>query len=170
MVMTEAEIVQSYRQAKKQDKQIQILAELNQCTLNEIVAILDNAGELNNLPEPKNSVDSQMLKLFQQGYSNPEVARILNLTPAQVANKKCCLKKQGFIVYKLHTADKDNMMLPAGSEKPLFTDRISRVMSLLSDFAGISGTEVLAVSIKLTDDNGKSWRLDLQDENGENSL
>lgn len=59
MVMSNAEIVREYRQAKAPMKQIGILADENQCTKKEIVTILLEAGEtvpknfLNKPPAPK---------------------------------------------------------------------------------------------------------------------
>ncbi len=44
MQMTNEEICQSYQQAKHKAKQIQILAELNVCTKEEILAVLEAEG------------------------------------------------------------------------------------------------------------------------------
>ena len=44
MQMTNEEICQSYQQAKRKAKQIQILAELNVCTKEEILAVLEAEG------------------------------------------------------------------------------------------------------------------------------
>ena len=44
MVMTEAEICKEYRESKKQNMQIGILAELNLCKKTEIIDILEKNG------------------------------------------------------------------------------------------------------------------------------
>ena len=65
MIMTNEEIVREYRQAKAPMKQIGILADENQCTKKEIVAILLEAGEtvpknfLNKPPAPKEAEDDE---------------------------------------------------------------------------------------------------------------
>lgn len=58
MVMTNEEICRDYRQAKQKQKQIGILAELNQCDKITIVSILKAGGEqlpgnYYNKPQPK---------------------------------------------------------------------------------------------------------------------
>lgn len=65
MIMSNEEIVREYRQAKAPMKQIWILADENQCTKKEIVAILLEAGEtvpknfLNKPPAPKEAEDDE---------------------------------------------------------------------------------------------------------------
>jgi len=56
MTMTNEEICRDYRAAKAPTKQIQILAELNQCDKNRIKQILIDGGEKlpgNMIPKPK---------------------------------------------------------------------------------------------------------------------
>lgn len=56
MTMTNEEICRDYRNAKVPTKQIKILAELNQCTMDDIKRILTEGGEKlpgNMMPKPK---------------------------------------------------------------------------------------------------------------------
>lgn len=53
MVMNEAEICRSYREAKKPKQQIAILADLNMCSRKEIVCVLRAAGVEVEAPKEK---------------------------------------------------------------------------------------------------------------------
>lgn len=169
--MTPEEICKDYRQAKKPKQQIKILAELNLCTPEEITAILQDAGELKSeaVKGNKEETKKRLIELFEQGYSNAEIAEQMGLTRHQVAIRLTWLKKEGRISDgNLATAKSENKFC-AGSETSVIY-ATNRIMSLLSTMNSIPQTQVLSFSIRITDDRGKSWRLDLQEDSGENSL
>lgn len=64
MVMTNEEIVRDFNQSANRMKQIGILAELNGCTKQDIVAVLVDAGcevPKNFLPKPKKAINIEEL-------------------------------------------------------------------------------------------------------------
>lgn len=99
-VVTEFEIIQSYRQAKNKNKQIGILADLAGTDKQEIIKILMEAGEVTGVktqkkvPVSKKSkvnwtpeLTEDLLRLHEEGLKNIEIAERLGVDRKAVSNK-----------------------------------------------------------------------------------
>ncbi len=88
--MTVEEIVTSYRQAKNQQTQIGVLADLNVCTRKEIKELLTEAGALQQPPESKAgrpvAFDTEEARrLWDQGLPDAEIAARLEIPTVRFA-------------------------------------------------------------------------------------
>ena len=88
--MTMEEIVTSYRQAKNQQTQIGVLADLNVCTRKEIKELLTEAGALQQPPEskagrPVTFDTEEARRLWDEGVPDAEIAARLELPTVRFA-------------------------------------------------------------------------------------
>ena len=88
--MTVEEIVTSYRQAKNQQTQIGVLADLNVCTRKEIKELLTEAGALQQPPESKAgrpvTFDTELARrLWGEGLTDTEIAAQLGIPVVRFA-------------------------------------------------------------------------------------
>ena len=88
--MTVEEIVTSYRQAKNQQTQIGVLADLNVCTRKEIKELLTEAGALQQPPESKAgrpvTFDTEEAgRLWNEGLPDAEIAARLEIPTVRFA-------------------------------------------------------------------------------------
>lgn len=88
--MTVEEIVTSYRQAKNQQTQIGVLADLNVCTRKEIKDLLAEAGALKAPPENKGgrpvTFDTELARrLWDEGLTDTEIAAQLGIPVVRYA-------------------------------------------------------------------------------------
>jgi len=88
--MTVEEIVTSYRQAKNQQTQIGVLADLNVCTRKEIKELLTEAGALQQPPESKAgrpvTFDTELARrLWGEGLTDAEIAARLEIPTVRFA-------------------------------------------------------------------------------------
>jgi hypothetical protein len=99
MQMTNGEIITSYKQAKDQREQINILAQLNGTTTDTIKDILTQAGI--TLPQPKAQIfDARADKIISDGIANGKTAaqiadEIGGVSKQQVNSRISYLRKQG---------------------------------------------------------------------------
>ena len=169
MKMTPEEICREYRQAKNPEKQIDILADLNQCTPEAITAVLREAGELKEaaIKKDKVEIEKHLIELYAQRYSNEEIAEKMGLTKRQITTRLTWLKKKGRLL-------DDNLALaesePAKTVSLAADENITRIISLLSELTSIPQTQVLSLSMRFTDDGSKNWRLDLHNESGKKEV
>lgn len=88
--MTVEEIVTSYRQAKNQQTQIGVLADLNVCTRKEIKELLTEAGALQPPPEskagrPVTFDTEEARRLWDEGLPDAEIAARLEIPTVRFA-------------------------------------------------------------------------------------
>lgn len=88
--MTVDEIVTSYRQAKNQQTQIGVLADLNVCTRKEIKELLTEAGALQQPPEskagrPATFDTEEARRLWDEGLPDAEIAARLEIPTVRFA-------------------------------------------------------------------------------------
>ena len=88
--MTVEEIVTSYRQAKNQQTQIGVLADLNVCTRKEIKELLTVAGALQQPPEskagrPVTFDTEEARRLWNEGLPDAEIAARLEIPTVRFA-------------------------------------------------------------------------------------
>lgn len=88
--MTVEEIVTSYRQAKNQQTQIGVLADLNVCTRKEIKELLTEAGALQQPPEskagrPVTFDTEEARRLWDEGLPDAEIAARLEIPTVRFA-------------------------------------------------------------------------------------
>lgn len=88
--MSVEEIVTSYRQAKNQQTQIGVLADLNVCTRKEIKELLTEAGALQPPPEstagrPVTFDTEEARRLWDQGLPDAEIAARLEIPTVRFA-------------------------------------------------------------------------------------
>lgn len=86
MTMTNEEIVRHYREAADKAADIQVLADLNVTSKNEIIAILEAAGETLPGKHRAGKLDEKIKPLYEQGLSDAEIAKRLGCSNPTVAN------------------------------------------------------------------------------------
>lgn len=86
MQMTNEEIIRDYRQAADKSAEIRVLAELNVTSRNEIIAILEDAGEVLPGKRRAGKFDGKIKPLYEQGLSDAEIARRLGCSLSTVGN------------------------------------------------------------------------------------
>ena len=93
--MSEGEIVREYKAAADKNKQVNILADLNVCTKDEILQILVKRGAISGLPKKKRrppikwteEMLDEIRQLYGNGKSAQEIADFMGLEETQVKNK-----------------------------------------------------------------------------------
>lgn len=134
-IVTEFEVIQSYRQAKDKNKQIGILADLAGTDKQGIIKILMEAGEVTGVkmqkkvPTPKKSkvewtpeLTADLLRMHDAGLKNIEIAERLGVDRKAVANKLNRLRASETAVNitdTKQTAKADNTVLRDKFEKLL---------------------------------------------------
>lgn len=123
--MTAFEICQEYRQAKNKNAQIQILADQNECSKQEIITILTTKGEISGTPQAKSKkksdfkwtieLETDLIELYEQGFKRAEIAERLGLDVVQVGNKMAKMKAKGYIFER---PQKPKAAPPAKPEEP----------------------------------------------------
>lgn len=97
MEMSDREIVLSYSQAKRKAPQIGILAQLNACRRDRIVAILERHGVYKPRPKATPSTrrcwtpeeDQKLLQLVEEGITRKELAAFFpGRSPESVISRK----------------------------------------------------------------------------------
>lgn len=181
MNMTPEEICREYRQAKHKDKYIQILADMNLCKPQDILAILSDKGEISGAsakqdrpkrakpaPMPEEVVND-LIKLVEQGYSNTEIAERLGLTADQVSKKKWYLKNSGHIfkepVKAKPAAEHEEEAVytkPLDSPMPTAKSSTSRFLDVLTVLVNMQGVDIVSMSVKLADSEGKLCQLQMR--------
>ena len=180
MNMTPEEICREYRQTKHKDQYIQILADMNLCKPQDILAILSDKGEISGAPakqdKPKREeVVNDLIKLVEQGYSNTEIAERLGLTADQVSKKKWYLKKSGYLFnepakVEHMTEHEEEAVCIKPLDSPVSVAKnsksnkgsTSRFLDLLTVLVNMQGVNIVSMSVKLADSEGKLCQLQMR--------
>ena len=90
--MTNDEIFASYRDAADRKMQIRILADLNLCTSNRIIEVLQDCGvevPKRNIPQKRESTvlqyEDEVRRLNGQGYVDGDIAKMIGISRSSVA-------------------------------------------------------------------------------------
>ena len=86
MTMTNEEIVRHYRQASDKAADIKVLADLNATSRNEIIAVLEDAGEKIPGKSRGSKLDGKIKPLYEQGLNDVKIARQVGCSDTTVAN------------------------------------------------------------------------------------
>lgn len=113
MQMSDGEICTSFKQAKDQNGQISILAELNDCSTAEILEILQAGGCISGVPKVRKprvpggpwgtkivwtpDMDEQLINMTREGLTPQVIAEKLGMAVERVRNRKSYLKKHGYL-------------------------------------------------------------------------
>ena len=97
MTMTNEEIVRHYRQASDKAADIKVLADLNATSKNEVIAILEDAGEKIPGKSRGSKFDGKIKPLYGQGLSDVKIAERVGCSDTTVANWR---KRNGLPVNK----------------------------------------------------------------------
>lgn len=143
-VVTEFEIIQSYRQAKNKNKQIGILADLAGTDKQEIIKILMEAGEVTGVktqkkvPVSKKSkvnwtpeLTEDLLRLHDEGLKNMEIAERLGVDRKAVANKMNRLRTSETAVNITDTKQ------TAKADNTVLRDKFKRLSAMLDCLSAI---------------------------------
>ena len=129
MFMSDGDIITSFRQAKDQQKQIQVLADLNSCTKAQMVNKLLELGLVDAGKAPKRGrgagnpgrpVDEEQeyrrKSLYDAGATDAEMAEILGIARCTVASWR---RRKGLPQhYKKDEQPKEEQAAPAAPEQP----------------------------------------------------
>ena len=85
MTMTNEEIVRHYREAADKAADIKVLADLNVTDRNEIIAILEDAGEVLPRKHREGKFEGKFRPLYEQGLNDAEIAERLGCSAAAAA-------------------------------------------------------------------------------------
>jgi len=102
--MSEFEICQQYRLAKDKNKQIQIIADLNACSVKEIMDVLKNNNLIAGMPTNSAKrdkpfawtpqIEQETEKLLSEGISITEIAERYGTKPQTIYDKRKIRKKE----------------------------------------------------------------------------
>lgn len=147
MIMDAGEICRSYAAAKNKNDQIKVLADLNDCSTQEILDVLTDGGMISGMPvvssgtkaadkSGRKSVkkksastvrwtadgERELIRMYEAGVSSIEMAEKLGREQKQVLNKVHYLRKKGYIF----TPDKpDKQPSSDASEVPETADNLT---------------------------------------------
>ena len=109
MTMTNEEIVRHYRQAADKAADIKVLADLNTTSKNEIIGILEDAGEA--LPGKRRAgrFDGKIKPLYEQGLNDAEIAEQVGCTSTTVADWR---KRNGLPARRDHNRKEADKQIP----------------------------------------------------------
>ena len=104
MVMDKGLIVREYEQSRDKNAQIAILADLNGCSVDEIMNVLMEAGVISGMPKAKAKraesvkwtpeLDAEVQKLAREGLTQLEIGERLGISKQSIADRRSYLKKQ----------------------------------------------------------------------------
>lgn len=189
MQMSNAEICTSFKQAKNQNDQITILAELNACGTAEILEILQAGGCISGLPKVKREVkeeakaakrsnvkwtpemDRQLVAYCEAGKSIKEIGELMELRATQIKARKETLNARGYVVNSAQTADKE---APEGAAVKV--NMPEDMPEMWGAGAAIDPLEFLCnclpgdvrrlrAAVCFVDETGNAWKLELTREN-----
>lgn len=185
MQMSNAEICSSFRQAKNQNDQISILAELNACSTAEILEILQAGGCITGLPVAKKAktsnkatnrliwtaeLDKQLIDLVEAGNSNEKIAEIMGLEYLQVKNRRDKLKRKGYLFKRSADDDKSPDEEATVENTPMETSGgvpVGEKFGVTVESLGFLvnslpyGAEQISAAVRFADDAGNVWKLEL---------
>ena len=142
VTMTSEEIVRHYQQAKDRDGDIQILADLNMTSREEICNILKAAGIELCLrgPKTKSTFAAQIAPLYAQGLSDQTIAERVGCTTTTVRNWR---KRNGFTERHLPEAAKPGEPVAAAKTAKADVTAYERVETILGAIPGGADDAVL---------------------------
>lgn len=105
MTMTPSQIICSYREAKYPTGQITILSQLNQCSTNDIVAILADGGIIvdGNIKPKYNCVtltpkaEQALITMYNSGVQIKDIAKAFKMAKSTTESKLRILRRQNKI-------------------------------------------------------------------------
>lgn len=118
MTMSKEEIVREYRLAKDKNKQVKILAQLNDCDTYTIIEILQSEGAISGIPRkaPSKKADGRIkyseetladvAKFYGEGLSNAQIAERCGVPMGSVSTIIKKLIANGVIAHKERTNKK----------------------------------------------------------------
>ena len=111
MKMSDFEIVRDYRHAKNKVEQVQILADMNLCSKEEIEDVLEQGGVMVLRADTPEEKRQSVFYLYHKGIDDEEIATLIGLKPSSVGQirvklglkkhkkKKACKSRPSQIKY-----------------------------------------------------------------------
>ena len=122
MVMDKGLIVREYEQSRDKNAQIAILADLNGCSVDEIMNVLMEAGVISGMPKAKAKkaegvkwtpeLDAEVSKLAREGLTQFEIGERLGISKQAIADRKRRLKLQAERLAGSFKKEKKERVLP----------------------------------------------------------
>lgn len=195
MQMSNAEICTSFKQAKNQNDQITILAELNACGTEKILEILQAGGCISGLPKVKKKLqeeakaakrsnvqwtpemDKQLVAYCEAGESVKGIAELMGLRPTQIKARKEVLNARGYIVNAAQTVAKEAPETPEPQPEEAVTVNMPENITQDGNAGGVVdplgflynclpwGVKRIAATVRFVDGAGNVWKLELNREN-----
>lgn len=189
--MSDGEICRSFAAAKDKNDQIKVLVELNDCGVADIMQVLAAGGMISGLPKPKDKeklqaagsqmqheldsagrlkwtpeLEKEIIKLFEAGLPNGEIAVKLGLNKEQVRTKKARLVRASYL-FGAAKAAKTHKDKPEAGAAAALEEMNQPVMQVTP--CGVGVMEVLAAIMQsgavdelqfvLRDGAGAGWRV-----------
>lgn len=175
MQMSESEICFNFKQAKNQNEQIGILAELNACSVEKILDILQAGGCISDIRAPVGKIkwtpelDKQVIDYSEAGKGPTEIAKLMGLDVEQVRNRKAKLKGKGYIFDTTKTVAEESSKT---SEEALFVvdtlqkDEASGAVNCLELLFNSlsSGWKQVGAAVRFVGPDGNVWKMELSRE------
>lgn len=192
MQMSNAEICTSFKQAKNQNDQITILAELNACGTEKILEILQAGGCISGLPKVKKKLqeeakaakrsnvqwtpemDKQLVAYCEAGESVKGIAELMGLRPTQIKARKEVLNARGYIVNAAQTVAKEapetQPEAPAAVDMPENITQDGNAGGVVDPLGFLYnclpwGVRRISAMVRFVDGAGNVWKLELNREN-----
>ena len=159
MQMDAGEICRSYAVAKNKNDQIKMLADLNDCSTQEILDVLTEGGMISGVPkqpkQPKQPGKSsgvstkkwtleeerELIKLYENGVRSLEIAEKLGRDQKQVYDKVHYLRKKGYIFtpeQRRQSVPSEVKAEPVPAVEPVQKDEDQEVCGCPTDREGIN--------------------------------
>lgn len=104
LTMDKGLIIREYEQSRDKNAQIAILADLNGCSVDEIMNVLIDAGKISGMPKAKRAkaestkwtpeLDAEVSRLAKEGLTVVEIAERLGMNKQCIYDRRMALKNQ----------------------------------------------------------------------------
>lgn len=168
MVMDKGLIIREYEQSRDKNAQIAILADLNECSVDEIMNVLIDAGKISGITKAKAKraesvkwtpeLDAEVSRLASEGLSIVEIAERLGINKQCIYDRRALLKKEaeklsGYVKEKKRVLPQSpTVTAPSRKEPAKVTPPTKEVCGVLRDIIEMLrevGLEVTECSINV---------------------
>lgn len=155
-IMDEGLILREYNQAKDKNEQVKILAELNDCTPDDIIEFLKENGAISGIKAKRQNavkwtpeLDAEVSRLAAEGLKQKEIAERLGISAQAIADRKRRLSRP--IYGKGNTLEKEGKEATKTNVKKPKEAGVTSVMREIIEKLSSVGLNVTQCSINVLD-------------------